>query len=111
MPCRFGSRLNPDGSEVRFIACTRGAPPPCPFPADPGPDPVRGSSDATPHPFRPGAPFRSARHGAGTVLGPVLGEAGRIAVRFAGGRVVSYDLATLPAARPPSPDSGALPFG
>lgn len=109
MPCRFGSRLNPDGSVSRFIACTRGTSPPCPFPADPGPDRPTPSDDATPPAFRPGAPFRSARWGAGTVLGPVVGDARRIAVRFAGGRVCQYDLATVCAAAARS--DPPLPFG
>lgn len=108
MTCRLFDHLDPaTGRPVRGIACSRGAPPPCPFPADPGADPAPGPDDATPHAFRPGAPFPSPRYGTGTVLGPAPADRGRLLVRFPGGRVVEYDLATLLA----DPRRDPLPFG
>lgn len=115
MTCRLFEYPDNDGRMHRGIACSRGKAPPCPFPAQPGPDRPDPSDGATPAAFRPGAPFRSARHGLGTVVGRVfveeLGRPTRIAVRFAGGKVVEYDLATVCASAGRfSPDPGA-PFG
>jgi hypothetical protein len=107
MPCTFGSRLNPDGSETRFIMCRRRGydePPPCPFPVDSSPVAADPSPSPLPARFQAGAPFTSRRHGTGRVLGIVLGNPGRIVVRFPDGRRVEYDRATL--------EAGTLtPFG
>jgi hypothetical protein len=100
MPCTFGSRLNPDGSESRFIMCRRGSPPPCPFPVDSSPFAADPSPSPLPARFQAGAPFTSRRHGTGRVLGIVLGNPGRIVVRFPDGRRVEYDRAALEAADP-----------
>lgn len=108
MTCRPFEYRDNAGNLVRGIMCSRGKAPPCPFPADPGPDPATPPDDATPAAFRVGAPFQSARWGAGSVVGRVLGNPGRIAVRFAGGRIVEYDLATLCAA---AGRFDPLPFG
>jgi hypothetical protein len=108
MTCRPFEYRDKAGVLHRGIACSRGRtdPPPCPFPVDLSPSGGDLPSLPAGDPFASGAPFLSPRHGAGVVVGRVLGDATRIAVRFAGGRVVSYDLATLRARQ-----AGDRPFG
>lgn len=95
MPCLPFTR--PDGS--RGIMCTRGAgkPPPCPFPAVTA-EAIAAEEEARRiAPWVKGGPFQSKRHGAGTVLG--LAPGGRLGVVFPGGKVHTYDLDALRAAR------------